>query len=123
MIRAMSSRLAMMRSNQRLKICARSFGNVFAEARGLGEDRAGRWVGDRASPLPHPFSVDKALAFQERGISEFHRAPPGVEGLKGGGGAKVRPGPLSGRVPGDHRKGPGYFRGSPEPEQGRPHRL
>src|ERR1700722_20104516 len=31
MISAMSSRLAMMRSNQRRKICARSFGNVFAQ--------------------------------------------------------------------------------------------
>src|ERR1700733_4587781 len=100
MMRAMSSRLAIMRSNQRLKICARSFGNLFAQGpkarcaasiapivsaspkRGvLGEDRAGRGVGDRASPLPHPFSVDKALAFQERGISEFHRQPPGLEGI------------------------------------------
>src|ERR1700683_833718 len=31
MMSAMSSRLAMMRSNQRRKICARSFGNVFAQ--------------------------------------------------------------------------------------------
>ena len=50
----------------------------FAKARRLGEHRAGRGVGDGTRPLPHPFSVDKALAFQERGIGEFHG-----EGLQG----------------------------------------
>ena len=34
----------------------------FAKARRLGEHHAGRGVGDRTRPLPHPFAVDKALA-------------------------------------------------------------
>src|ERR1700677_1235197 len=53
----------------------------FAEARRLREHGAGRRIGDRTRPLPHPFSVDKALAFQERRVSEFHGKPPRLKGL------------------------------------------
>ena len=66
----------------------------FAEARDLGEDYAGRRIGDRTSPLADPFAVDEALAFQERGIGEFHR-----EGLQGWRAYSKESGAWSGEVP------------------------
>src|SRR5271154_6124695 len=100
MISAMSSRLAMMRSNQRRKICARSFGNVFAQGpkarfaasiapivsaspkRGVlarTAPVAGLAIG--RVPSPTHFPSTRHLSFRREGSASFIRRASSVGGL------------------------------------------
>jgi hypothetical protein len=107
----MSSRLAMMRSNQRRRIAARSLAvrfahgaNArrrrhradrlgFAQTRHPGDPRAGRRIVDGIDALADPGAVDQALRAQQGGVGprgERRRAPlaretAGRQRYRGGG--------------------------------------